>query len=138
LDYPSVTTGVAANNTTDEAAFYSVYPQFTFTAKEMIGNVSANTMTTGTFTITLRETGVDSALAISWAITQTGIKNNNTTQVVITSGTDKITEKAHNSDLVGSATFRWCGFLGSTAPPVNVHPFMDHHLEVFPPTAVAY
>ena len=105
--------GLLAFNATE--ANSQIYPRFDFTASELGVYVSANTSTLLACTVTLRDNVGDSALTVSYAATQTGLKNDSVNTATITSGADEIDYEITNSDLVGGPTITWIGILGSTA-----------------------
>lgn len=91
-----------------------IYPRFTFTIKELTAYASANTMTTGTTDVTVRDNGADSILSVSYAVGQTGLKTDSD-EVVVTSGADEINYEVTNSDAAGVVTLHSISTLGTTA-----------------------
>ena len=114
---PSTTTysGISGSWDTVAEANGTVYPRFTFTAKELGVYVSANTNAVLACTVTLRDGLADSSVIVSYAAAQTGLKNDSANTTEITSGTDKINYEITNSDVAGSVSFVWMSTLGSTA-----------------------
>lgn len=91
------------------------YPRFTFTAKELVVYVSANSIATSNTTVTVRDNGVDSSITVSYAPAETGLKNDSTNTAEITSGADEIDYKITTPNTSGTITFRSIGMLGETA-----------------------
>lgn len=103
-----------------------VYPRFTFTASELGAYVSANTNAVLAFNVTLRDNGADSAVTVSYAAAQTGLKNDSSNTAVITTGADEINYEVDNLDATGSVTLQWMSFMGSTvtaAPTATSAPY---------------
>ena len=92
-----------------------IYPQFTFTASELLAYVGANAAVVAGCTVTLRDNGADSSLTVSYAAAETGLKNDTSNTATITSGTDEINYAIVNSDAVGTVTFQWLGVHGAVA-----------------------
>jgi len=101
--------------TTTTEAYTQVYPRFDFTAKELIANVTANTIATSATTIKLRDNGADSSLVLSYAAAETGLKNDTSNTATITSGSDEINYAIATPNTSGAFAFRWMGILGETA-----------------------
>ena len=126
LNASTVGIAIGVNNTKFDAvagtlilnateALSQTLPRFDFTASELGAYVSANDSTLLACDITLRDNGGDSALTVSYAATQTGLKNDSSNSATITGGTDEIGYEVTNADLVGGPTITWIGCLGSTA-----------------------
>lgn len=92
-----------------------IYPQFTFTASELLAYVASSASVVAGCTVTLRDNGADSALIVSYAAAETGLKNDTSNTAEITSGTDEINYKIVNSDAVGTVSFTWLGIHGGAA-----------------------
>lgn len=90
-------------------------PRFDFTAKELLGYVTANTIATSASTVTLRDNGADSSVVVSYAAAETGLKNDTSNSATITGGTDEINYKVLTPNTSGTLSLRWVGVLGETA-----------------------
>jgi enamine deaminase RidA (YjgF/YER057c/UK114 family) len=108
--YYAVAGSLISTSTTE--ANTQMYSQFTFTASEMVVWVSANTSTSGSCVITVRDNGAGNGLAVTYTFGQTGLLNDTDTQE-ITSATDEIDYQVVNSGN-GTITFTQLGVLGST------------------------
>lgn len=96
-----------------------IYPRFTFTAKELGAYVTVNTIATSPTTFTVRDNGADSAVVISYAAGETGLKNDSSNTAVITSGTDEVSYKIATPNTSGAITYTWIGMIGETASASN-------------------
>lgn len=111
--------GVSGNSTAVDTteANVQIIPQFTFTAKNLNALVSANTIGTSASTITLRDGGGNSALSLSYAAAETGVKvDTDTTE--ITSGTDTIDYQVITPNTSGTFSFRNISITGAVASGV--------------------
>jgi hypothetical protein len=90
-----------------------VSANFNMTVSELGAYVSANTIATSATVVTFRDNNADSALTVSYAAAQTGLKNDSTNTVIVTAG-DEMTYKIVTPNTSGSITFHWVGMLGAT------------------------
>lgn len=94
-------------------ASVEMLPQFdVFIASELGVFVSANTIATSATTVALRDNGSTSALTVSYAAGQTGLKNDSVNSVKFDGGTDEISYQVVTPNTSGSITFNWVGVLG--------------------------
>lgn len=108
--------GVGGKSTVSTTeATTQIYPRFDFVAKELVSYVSANTIATSASTITLRDNGADSAVTVSYAAAETGLKNDSTNTAQITSATDEINYKIVTPNTSGNLTITWIGILGDAS-----------------------
>ena len=94
-----------------------MYPRTTFTAKELTCYASANTITVSATTVTLRDNGVDSAVTVSFAASETGLKNDSANTAEIATGADEVNLKVVTPNTSGTITFNWMGILGLATVP---------------------
>ena len=90
-------------------------PNFNFTANELVSYVESNTNALFSFDIFFRDNGADSAITVSYAAAQTGLKNDASNTATITGGSDEVNYSVINNDLTGVVTLNWVGILGNTA-----------------------
>ena len=90
-------------------------PRVTFTAKELCTNVSANTLALLTTTVTIRINGAESAVTLSYAAGETGVKNDGTNSATVTAGSDEIDYEVATPITTGTITFRTISMLGEIA-----------------------
>lgn len=102
------------NFTTTESNI-QIYPRFDFTAKELGARVKTNTIATSATSVTVRDNGTDSAITVSYAAAETGLKSDTSNTATITSGTDTIDYKVVTPNTSGAITFSWIGILGGTS-----------------------
>ena len=94
----------------------AVYPQFTFTAEELLSSVLTNTNALSSTDVFIRDNLGDSAVTVSYLAGETGLKSDTSNTVEITSGSDEIDYKVINNELIsGSIIFNWIGCSGFTA-----------------------
>jgi hypothetical protein len=94
-----------------------IYPRFTFTASELVTFVSANTITTSASVFTVRDNLGDSAITVSYAAAETGLKNNSSNTAEITTGADEISYKVATPNTSGTLTVTYIGVLGTASAP---------------------
>ena len=95
------------------------YPQFNITASELGVFVSANAGASLASTINLRDNGGVSTLIVSYLAGQTGLKNDSSNTVEISSGTDEINYEIICLDLTGGITITWIGILATSTTTVT-------------------
>lgn len=102
-----------SDSTQTTEANVDVYPPFTFNLGEFHTYVSANSIATSDTTITVRENQADSALAITYSETQTGLKNDSADILVITASTDDVCVQIATPNTSGTITLDNFGLMGS-------------------------
>lgn len=108
----------AISPTTNSDISAQILPRFTFTAKELVTWVSANTLN-GDSVIAVRDDGADSAITVTYATTQTGFKGDNTNTAIITADTDEINYQIANAGSSGSTSYTYLGMIGVTSAPAG-------------------
>ena len=101
----------ATNGTEANSQYYS---RFSFTAKQLVSYIRANSLN-GTTNIYLRDNGGDSSLTVAYTTGQTGVKNDTTNSATITAVTDEIDYKITTAGSSGTIAVTYIGILGETA-----------------------
>lgn len=109
-----LTVGGRLSSSSVEANFETL-PRFTFTAKQLHTYVSVNTIAASATVYTVRDNRADSALTVSYAAAQTGLKSDTSNTAEFTSGTDEIAHKVVTPNTSGSITTIWAALIGFTA-----------------------
>lgn len=102
--------------------------RFNWTAKQFGAYVTANDIGTSASTVTFRDNGADSAMVLSYAAGQTGLKTDAVNTAVITKGTDEVNYAVTTPDTSGTISFSWIGLMSlkvELAGPANFFPFFN-------------
>lgn len=89
-------------------------PRFGFTASELGGYVSANTIATSATTVRLRNNTADGNLVLSWAAAETGLKSDTSNSDIIATATP-VDLRVATPNTSGALTFRWIAMQATTA-----------------------
>jgi len=123
---PTVTTfapisgSLVSPSTTETDVAYA--HRLTYTAKELGAYAISNTNASLACTVTVRDNLGDSAIVVSYAAGQTGLKNDSSNTASITSGADETCYGLVNSDATGTVAFNWLSILGDTSSGTTTWP----------------